>query len=162
MQKSVGVRRCRLVPVLRAETSTVENVEICVCVGGKIRVCMCVSPRACFQGTGEKRGNPCVCVCVCVCVASCLFSGPRRKTRKSVCVCVAPCLFSGPGRKTGKSVCVCVCVASYLFSGPRRKTRKSVCVSPRACFQGRNEHGENLGKVCVCVCVCVCVVSCLF
>ena len=25
-----------------------------------------------------------------------------------------------------------------------------VCVSPRACFQGRNEHGENLGKVCVC------------
>ena len=40
MQKSVGVRRCRLVPVLRAETSTVENVEICVW-GKSVCVCVC-------------------------------------------------------------------------------------------------------------------------
>ena len=50
MQKSVGVRRCRLVPALRPETSTVKNVEICVCV----------SSRPYFKGRnehGEKRGN---------------------------------------------------------------------------------------------------------
>ena len=94
-----------------------RKLSVCVCVSprasfqgrgknGEIRVC--VSPRACFQGRGEKRGNPCVCVCV----ASCLFSGPGRRTRKSV----------------------------FVY----------VCVSPRACFKGRDEHAGNHENVRVC------------
>ena len=66
--------------------------------------------QTCFQGRGEKRGNPCVCVCVCRLVPVFRAGAKNAEIRVCVCVCVTSCLFSRPGRKTRKSVCVCVCV----------------------------------------------------
>ena len=91
---------CRFARVFRSETKTLKLAEKCVCVASCLfsgprrktekSVCVCVSPRACFQGPGEKRGNPCVCVSPRAC-----FQGPGEK-RGNPCVC--------------RLVCVCVCV----------------------------------------------------
>ena len=53
-------------------------------------------------------------MCVCVCRLVPVFKAEAKNAEIRVCVCVASCLFSGPERKTSKSVCVCVCVCVFV------------------------------------------------
>ena len=69
---------------------------------------MCVSRLVPVFKAGEKTGKS---VCVCRLVPVFKAEAKNAEIRVCVCVCVASCLFSGPGRRTRKSVFVYVCVS---------------------------------------------------
>ena len=83
MQKSVGVRRCRLVPVGRAETSMVKNVEICVCVCRLVPILTYNVNNNATENVKSVHFTPVfrgemtcsIRVCVCVCSSRALFKG---------------------------------------------------------------------------------------
>jgi len=63
----------------------------CVCVFGRVHVCMCVCVFVCVSA----------CVCACACV-------------RAVCVCVCVGMYSSIRVFVGVCVCVCVCVCARV------------------------------------------------
>ena len=87
MQKSVGVRRCRLVPVLRAETNTLKIVEMCV---GRLVPILTYNVNYNRSGCrlspylrGETKTQESVEIRVCVCVCGSLVGGTPRQPKSS-------------------------------------------------------------------------------
>ena len=114
---------------------------MCMHVGMRIYVCICVPMYACIYIHVCTCIYPCMYSCVCICM--CVF----------VCVHVLVCAFMCT------CVCVCTCLCMYLCVRVRACACTHVCVCIYLCMYAL--HVFMCLRVCLCVYMCVHVCACM-
>ena len=81
-----------------------SGVHLCVSVGVRMRLCVCV--HLCVRVSVCVSVRACVCVCICACISVC--------ARLCVSVCACVCVRASVCVFVRASVCACVCVCARL------------------------------------------------